>query len=143
MSETENEALVTRIAEEIWTAGNLDGVDEVMAADAVYHHPSLPGGEGGREDWRRAIAMYRTAAPDSRVVFEDLISSGDLVVGRWRATGTQTGPLPGLPPTGRRIDIGGITIYRIADGRIVEAWEQLDLLGMWRQLGVFAPPGPA
>ena len=85
--------------------------------------------------------MYRGAFPDSHVTFEELIASGDTVVGRWTATGTHTGQLPGVAPTSKRIAIGGITIYRIAEGKIVEAWEQLDMLGMWQQLGVVAVPG--
>ena len=112
-----------------------------MAADAPYHGPHMPNGLGDRESWRQAIAGYRGAFPDSHVTFDELIVSGDTVVGRWKATGTHTGPLPGLPPTGKPIALGGITIYRIADGKIIEAWEQLDMLGMWQQLGVVSLPG--
>lgn len=141
MATEDDKALIRRVADDIWNRGDLAVVDQVMAEDAAYHGPHLPGGTGTREDWRRAIAMYRGAFPDSHVAFEELIPCGDRVVGRWSATGTNTGPLPGMEPTGKRIEIGGITIYRIAQGRIVEAWEQLDLLGMWRQLGVVAVPG--
>jgi predicted ester cyclase len=136
-----NEALVSRIANDIWNRGKLTAVDEVMTANAKYHGPHMPGGVGDRETWRRAVGMYLGAFPDSHVTFEELIASGDTVVGRWTATGTHTGELPGVPPTGRPIAIGGITIYRIAGGKIVEAWEQLDMLGMWQQLGVVAVPG--
>ncbi len=85
--------------------------------------------------------MYRSAFPDSHVTYDELIDCGDTVVGRWSATGTQTGPMPGVEPTGTRIKISGITIYRLADGRIIEAWEQLDLLGMWQQHGFITLPG--
>jgi steroid delta-isomerase-like uncharacterized protein len=141
MSVEENKALVMRIADDIWNQGNLAAVDDVMASDARYHGPHMPGGTGGRGDWRSAIAMYRRAFPDSHVTFEELLVSGDRIVGRWNATGTHRGELPGLAPTDRRIAISGITIYRIVNGRIGEAWEQLDLLGMWQQLGVFRRPG--
>ncbi len=141
MSEEEKKALVSRIATDIWNRGDLDVVDEVMAADAPYHGPHMPNGLGDRESWRRAIGGYRDAFPDSHVTFDELIVSGDTVVGRWRATGTHTGQLPGLPPTGKPIALGGITIYCIADGKIIEAWEQLDMLGMWQQLGVVSLPG--
>jgi steroid delta-isomerase-like uncharacterized protein len=134
-------ALISRIAHDIWNRGDLAVVDQVMAPNARYHGPHMPNGEGDRETWRRAIGMYRGAFPDSHVTFEELIASGDTVVGRWTATGTHTGQLPGLAPTGKPIAIGGITIYRLANGKIVEAWEQLDLLGMWQQLGVVALPG--
>lgn len=140
MTTHENEALVSRIADDIWNRGDLAAVDEVMAADARYQGPHMPDGMGDRESWRRAISMYRAAFPDSHVTYDELFTCGDIVVGRWSATATHTGPLAGMAPTGREIAIGGITIYRIADGKIVEAWEQLDLLGMWQQLGVVTLP---
>ena len=140
MTTHEKEALVSRIADDIWNRGDLAAVDEVMAAGARYHGPHMPDGLGDRESWRRAISMYRAAFPDSHVTYDELITCGDIVVGRWSATASHTGPLPGMTPTGRKIAIGGITIYRIADGKIVEAWEQLDLLGMWQQLGVVTLP---
>ena len=134
-------ALISRIADDIWNRGDLNVVYEVMSAEARYHGPHMPDGVGDREAWRRAIGMYRDAFPDSHVTFDELIVSADTVVGRWSATATHTGPLPGLEPTGRRIAIGGITIYRIANGKILEAWEELDMLGMWQQLGVVSLPG--
>lgn len=141
MTHESDKALVLRIAGDIWNRGDYDVVDEVMAPEARYHGPHMPGGLGDRDTWRHAIRMYRTAFPDSHVTFDELIVSGDTIVGRWSATGTHTGPLPGLEPTGRKIAITGITIYRLAGGRIVEAWEELDMLGMWRQLGVVTLPG--
>jgi steroid delta-isomerase-like uncharacterized protein len=140
MSEDANKALVSRIATDMWNRGDLDVASEVMVANARYHGPHMPNGMGDRENWRQAIAMYRSAFPDSHVTFDELIGTGDTVIGRWSATATHTGQLPGVAPTGKRIAIGGITIYRLSDGKIVEAWEQLDMLGMWRQLGVVSLP---
>lgn len=140
MTEHEATDLVSRIADEIWNEGRLDVCDEVMAPDARYYGPHMPGGVADRETWRRAIEMYRSAFPDSHVVYDELLAFGETVVGRWTATATHTGPLPGLEPTGREISIGGIQIFRLRNGRIVEGWEQLDMLGMWRQLGVVTLP---
>ncbi len=141
MSTEHDKAVIARVADEVWNRGNLDVIDEIAAPETRYHGPHMPGGSGSRGDWRTAIARYRSAFPDSHVVFDELLACGDRIIGRWRATGTQTGPLPGLEPTGMPIAISGITIYRMTDGRIVEAWEQLDLLGMWQQLGMFPKPG--
>jgi len=141
MTADEAKALVSRIADEIWNQGALEVCDEIMAPDARYHGPHMPNGEGTRETWKRAIGMYLAAFPDSHVTYEDMVVAGDTVVGRWSAKGTHQGPLPGLEPTGKAIRIEGITIYRLAEGKIVEAWEQLDMLGMWEQLGVMDLPG--
>lgn len=141
MSSEDHGALVARIADEIWNRGDLSVVEEVMSANAEYHGPHMPNGAGDRDTWRRLIGMYRGGFPDSHVTFDELIVSGETVVGRWSATATHTGHLPHVSPTGKRIAIEGITIYRIEAGKIVEAWEQLDMLGMWQQLGVIALPG--
>jgi len=141
MSTEEDKALIARIADEIWNQGNLAVVADIMAPDARYHGPHMPGGCGGRDEWQSAIEMYRGAVPDAHVKFEELLVCSDKIVGRWKATGTHTGELPGVEPTGKRIAISGITMYRMGNGKIVEAWEQLDLLGMWQQLGVFRRPG--
>ena len=141
MTVEDNKALVSRIADDIWNRKNLAAVAEVMAPSSTFHGPQMPNGSGDREAWGRAIGMYLEAFPDSHVVYEELIASDDTVVGRWSATATHTGQLPGVDPTGKRITIGGITIYRIASGQIIEAWEQLDMLGMWQQLGVVTVPG--
>jgi len=132
--------LIFRIADDIWNRGQLTVIDEVMSPHGKYHGPHMPNGLGNRETWKRAIGMYRSAFPDAHVTFEELITSGDTVVGRWTATGTHTGDLPGVSPTGKPITIGGITIYRFSGGKVIEAWEQLDMLGMWQQLGVLALP---
>jgi predicted ester cyclase len=140
MSSEAYKALISRIADDIWNRGDLAVVDEIMSPDAKYHGPHMPNGVGDRNAWRNAIGMYRAEFPDSHVTFEDLIVSGDIVVGRWSATATHTGQLPGTAPTGKGITIGGITIYHMENAKIVEAWEQLDMLGMWQQLGVVALP---
>ena len=141
MNKNDKALLISRIAEDIWNRGDIDVADDIMTADAKYHGPHMPNGVGVREDWKRAITMYRSAFPDSHVTYDELIITDDTVVGRWSATATHTGELPGLAPTGKRIVISGITIYRFSESKIIEAWEQLDLLGMWQQLGVVSLPG--
>ena len=134
-------SIISRIADEMWNKGLIDIGDEIMEADAKYHGPHMPGGTGTREDWKRAVGMYRTAFPDSHVKYEDLIENENIVVGRWSATGTNTGKIAGMTPTGKAIVISGITIYNFKGDKISEAWEQLDMLGMWTQLGVIKLPG--
>jgi hypothetical protein len=98
MGSEDHKALISRIADEIWNRGDLAVVDEVMSLNGKYYGPHMPNGMGDRESWRRAIGMYRGAFPDSHVSFDDLIVCGDTVVGRWSATGTHTGGLPGVAP---------------------------------------------
>ena len=78
----------------------------------------------------------RAAFADLRVTIEDLVAEGDKVVKRFTLRGTHTGAFEGLPPTGKQIMLDGITIVRLADGKIQEIWEAYDMLGVLQQLGV-------
>jgi steroid delta-isomerase-like uncharacterized protein len=139
MSE-KNLAVTRRDWEETWNQGNLDLIDEHQAADYVGHFlpPGLP---AGREGYRQFVKMYRAAFPDVHIAIDDLIASGDKVVTRFTATGTHQGELMGIPATGKKINITGISIYRFVDGQIVEDWAEFDQLGMLTQLGVIPPAG--
>ncbi len=72
-------------------------------------------------------------------VIELMVSDGDMVVGRFRLSGTHKSEFFDIPATGRRIEITGIDMLRLRDGKIVEFWYNEDTLGLFRQLGV-APP---
>jgi steroid delta-isomerase-like uncharacterized protein len=139
-SAQENKAVSRRVAEEIFNGGKLDLADELYAPDYVLHDPSLPEDLHGPEGLKQYAAMNLGAFPDVRVSVEDQIAEGDMVVTRWTATGTHTGELLGIPPTGRRIEISGITINRYSGNRIAEDWYQSDDLGMMQQLGVIPSP---
>lgn len=80
--------------------------------------------------------MWHAAFPDEQTVFEDQIAEGDKVVSRMRSRATHTGPFQGIPPTGKRIEVTGIWIDRIADGKIVERWGVVDMMSVLQQLGL-------
>jgi steroid delta-isomerase-like uncharacterized protein len=141
MSVESNRALVSRIWDEVWNAGNLDTVDQVLSPDYFGNIPSTAGIRG-REGFKQLITSYRTAFPDVHLTVDDLIAEGDRVVARWTSRGTQTGPFGNIPPSGRSIEVPGISIFRIADGLIAEEWEGFDTLALMQQLGVI-PAQPA
>jgi predicted ester cyclase len=80
--------------------------------------------------------MWHSAFPDEQTVFEDQVAEADKVVSRMTSSATHTGEFQGIPPTGRRITVMGIWIDRVADGKIVERWGAVDMLGVMQQLGV-------
>jgi steroid delta-isomerase-like uncharacterized protein len=144
MSTEKNKALVRRWWEEAFNARNLDVTDEVYAPSFVYEAPGFelaPGPEGVKE----ALRMQFSALPDTRLTVDELFAEGDKVVTRFTTRGTHTGEggFFGIPPTGKRVATSGITISRLADGKIVEAWTQADALGMLQQMGVIPAPVPA
>ena len=112
MSAEENKALVRRAWE---IMDNPDMLDEVYAADAVWHEPDQD--IQGLEGTRQYISMYKTAFPDLNATVEDMIAEGDKVVSRVTFRGTHQGEIEEYgPPTGRQIEIKGITISRSVGG---------------------------
>lgn len=137
MSE-QNKMLIRRAIEEVWNQGNFAVVDELVADDYLGHS-SIPAEEThGREGYKQFYTTLRQAFPDLWFTIEDQISEGDRVVSRWTAHGTHKGELQGLPPTGKQAAITGITIERVANGKVVECWTNADDLGLMRQLGVIS-----
>jgi predicted ester cyclase len=75
--------------------------------------------------------------PDMKITIEDVVANDNTCVVRWTARGTNDGELMGAPPTGRHVDITGISIDRYnADGKLVEIWDQWDNFGFMGQLGL-------
>jgi steroid delta-isomerase-like uncharacterized protein len=134
---------IARAVFDAFNGGDLDELDDVVAADSVDHDPYNPHAGEGREGLKKTIAMYREAFPDLHISVEDQIAEGDKVVSRWVGTGTHQGELMGAPPTGRSSTITGIGIDRIENGQIVEAWGNWDALGMFQQLGLTPEPASA
>ncbi len=91
---------------------------------------------------RHAAAMFRTALPDWHSNVEQLVAEGDLVVERFTASGTHSGELMGVAPTGRVLRLRGMQMFRIRQGRIVERWGRLDEAGLMRQLGLIPAGAP-
>lgn len=137
----ENAALIERFYQEIFNQGNLSAADDIVAFNFVDHISSQMPGQPtkGPEAVKWFAGMYRTAFPNLRVTIDDLMTAGDRVITRVTWHGTQEGQLLGADPTNKQVRISGIDISRIAGGRIVEHWGQIDVLGMLSQLD-FLPP---
>ncbi len=140
MSTSSNIALIRHLYEEI-DKGNESVLEEVFAPEFVEHDPaSTPASPAGLAGLRQGFERFLAAFQDYEHVIEDVVASGDKVVVRVTGRGTHTGPYLGAPPTGKRVTMGGIAIYRIARGKIVEEWSQADRLDFLRQLGLAEPP---
>ena len=137
MSAEENKAVVRREMEELFNhTGNLDAVEEIIHPDYVSYEPTN-GETRGVEGAKQFAATYREAFPDLTCTIEDMVAEGDKVVMRFRGSGTHQGETEAFgPPTGKRMEISGITIKRLAGGKIAEAWTNFDALGMMQQLGL-------
>jgi steroid delta-isomerase-like uncharacterized protein len=140
MSE-ENKEKARRFLQETLNEGNLGVVDEIVASDYVLHDPAIPEEIRGPEGIKGFVQMYRSAYPDTDITVEDQIAEGDDVVTRWTARGTHQGELMGIPPSGNRVEVTGITVDRFSGGKFVESWTSYDALGMMQQIGAIPEPG--
>ncbi|HWH13839.1 MAG TPA: ester cyclase [Miltoncostaeaceae bacterium] len=127
-----------RYAREVWMGRRMDVIDELFAADHVYHDALLPDLPRGPEGVRRRVEAYLGAVPDARLREEAWVADGDQAVLRWTWGGTNTGELMGMPATGRRAETTGMHMVRVQDGRIAETWVSFDAVGFMQQLGVIA-----
>jgi steroid delta-isomerase-like uncharacterized protein len=124
--EENHKALVRRFHEEVWNKGNVAAVDEFMGAEYVDY--AIPSGlPPGTEGLKQAITTYRTAFPDLKATVDDIFAEGDRVAYRWSTRGTHLGDWLGIPPTGNHMAATGISIFRIAGGKVVEGWTSMDL----------------
>jgi steroid delta-isomerase-like uncharacterized protein len=128
-----NKRLVQRFVDEFWNRGNFAAADELLAPNAAIH---VPTGECvDPAGLKHFAAAWRAAFPDWYSTAEELVAEGDRVAERWTGRGTHRGELQGLPPTGKAIVTPGSVFYRIDGGRIVEFRGQLDVAGLFQQLG--------
>ena len=135
MQSEENKAIARRFAQ-VWGRGELDIIDELASPSLSVYYPSFPQGLKGSSTFKQKLTDFRSVFPDADIQIEEEIAEGDKVVLRWSYSGIHHGNLFGVPGTGKRIKWTGISIYRIADGKVVEERGEENHLSLLRQIGV-------
>ncbi|MFJ7208355.1 ester cyclase [Streptomyces sp. NPDC098789] len=130
MSENHRD-LVQRFVDMI-NSHDVSTMAEHTAADHIDHNPIVADGIEANTAFFQSIF---DAFPDVKVVAHDLIVDGDRVAGRFEYSGTHQGPFFGIPATGRSLNFQSIDIWRVENGLLAEHWDQLDVAGMFHQLG--------
>lgn len=139
-TEAENAAIARRWHEDVVNTHNLAALDDILAPDAPQDSATFADNPGPRQ----VLGALFTGFPDVRHEIEAVITDGDLVVIRYRATGTHAGEFQGYAPSGKQVTWTGINIYRIQCGRIAETWSEVDGLGRIAQMtGAEAGATPA
>lgn len=137
--EEDNEAIIRRFFGEVYNAGNEHVLDEII--DPSYrdrgHMPPGEGIEGAHSDFRGA----RSAFDQVHFVIGDMFACGDRVAVRWTGQARHSGTFAGIPPTGKQVNLQGISLYRLKDGKLVETDNQQDLMGLLEQIGAL-PSAP-
>ena len=126
--------IVRRFVDEVINNGIYSTLHELVHPGYVYRSPDQE--LHGQKALEALFTSYRRGLPDLNATIDDLIVSGDKVAIAITLSGTHTGDLMGIPATGKPLKVHGMVLSRLADGKIVEEWEILDMRGMLQQLGV-------
>src|SRR6516164_5523150 len=124
--------LGTRWFEEVWNKGRRDAIAEMLAPDGVLHEGQTD--TVGPEGFHDFFDRLNGAFSEFHVEVHDTIAEGDRVCLRWSCTCKHTGDALGIPATQKTVHVTGMSIIRIADGRMVEGWQNWDMLGMMEQI---------
>ena len=133
MSVEVNKAQTRQIIDQGWNKGNMDALDDLISPDFVNRTASKS--NETRDGFKQRVQMIRTAFPDWEMTADEMLGERDRVVTRWRARGTHRGSFRGIAATGKKIEVTGIAIDRVLDGKRVEGWVEWDMLGLLQQLG--------
>ncbi len=134
MQPEKNRALIHRFVAAA-DRSDFEEATRCLSPDIAVHIGGMPG-PLNLDTFLEFGQGWHSAFPDERTTFEDQIAEGDKVVTRMTSRATHLGELQGIPPTGKEITVTGIWIDEVLDGKIVERWGQVDMLGVMQQLGV-------
>jgi Predicted ester cyclase len=126
MSIEANKALARRIVDEMWNTRNLNVINEVYA-------PQFGGGHAAA---RKFVEANLAAFPDLQITIHDQIAEDDLVTTRYSMRATHQGEIANIPPTGKQFEVTGIEMHRFAEGKLIELWNIVDMLGILQQVGI-------
>lgn len=143
MSTEANKALVRRYYEEIANAENVDAAtsvaDSLLTPAFAFYTLNDDQGTHGLQQHKEFLVWHHNAVPDQHWTVEAIVAEGELVATHWRTSGTQRGEFLGVLPTGRRIALQGMDLFRLADDRIAELRRFFDLMDVMQQLGAVPP----
>ena len=137
-----NKDVIKAFLEDVINQGRLERANDLVKEDFVELDP-LPGQVQGREGLKAVIHALRSAFPDMHWVVNEMVAEGQKVVTRFVWTGTHRGVFLGIPPTGRNVEVKGVVIDRLEDGKMADSRILMDTMGLMQQLGVIPSPPAA
>jgi steroid delta-isomerase-like uncharacterized protein len=140
VSTEDNKAVIRRLIEEVYNQGNLDVVDELMAPD-IFDHAAVPEHQHGIDGFKHVIEWVRTFSSDVHYDIDDIIAEGDKVAVRMTQSGTHTGTVRGILPTGKSFSVDYVHWFRLEGEKVAEMWAVRDDLTRLQQLDLIPVPG--
>lgn len=137
MSTEDNKTVVRRVIDDFWNNWNWELASELFAPDYA-DHTNADGQSRGLDGLRHVFVAWQAAFPNWHITVDAMYADGDAVVTRLHASGTHAGGYRGIAPTGRRVHVTAIEVFRVVEGKVVELWANMDELGLLRQLGAMS-----
>lgn len=138
-----NKDLVHRLwYEELWGKWNTGIADDLFTPNYILHLAGSPD-PVARDGTKHVVSMFGAAFPDLTHTVEEMVAEGNTVAARWTIRGTHQGEFQGMAPTGKQVQVTGITIHHLTEGRITESWLVFDTLTVLQQLGAIPIPEQA
>lgn len=132
-----NKAILREFMEEVWNKGNLEAAGKFISPPYVIHHDPGDQWEGQSLDlptFKKRVLYSRQTFPDLHFAIQEIVGEGDRVAISWYLEGTHRGDIPGLPATGKKVKVPGLTIYSFSNGKITGHWQVIDRLGFMQQV---------
>jgi steroid delta-isomerase-like uncharacterized protein len=137
MSNAEDREEIRQIArdffEQIWNQGDPNAIDKFISPNTIGNDPQFG---TGRESFRKKWREWQVAFPNIHFRVDEVIVEGNQVVTKWHLTGTQSGPLEGLPASNKEVSVDGVSIDQIENGQVVSGFDAWDSLNFRKQLGL-------
>jgi steroid delta-isomerase-like uncharacterized protein len=135
METNQNTTIIRTLFEEVLSKGNISKCSDFIAKDIVLHDPAFTKPIRGLDAFTTMEMQYTQSFPGKKAIIEELFTTDDKVIVRWRCQGTHKGSFNGISATNKPFNISGISIYRFDRGKIVEVWQNWDRLGLLEQIG--------
>ena len=139
MTSEANKLIMQRFVEFINTASEALA-QELISPNAIFHVPGNPEPMRGPAGYLAIIGMMRGGFPDIQWTLEEMVAEDDKVAARFMMRGTHQGTFFGVPPTGKKIAVQAMNIYRLSNSKFVEERGQPDMLGLLQQIGAVPSP---
>ena len=133
---TQNETLVRNFVEIVKNKRELGRIGEFFASNYIEHNEVVASFGKSIEGYQRFLSHLFEAYPDDKVTIEQIVASDDWVAYRASESGTNKAMFLDIPATGKRATWTEIQFFRIANGKIVEHWVDVDFYGWMQQLGL-------
>jgi len=135
MSTSGNKDTITRgWYQELWDKWRVDTADQLFTVDYRFHLPGVAVALD-RDATKQVILMFKGSFPDLTHVVDEIIAEGDTVAVRWTVQGTHRGDFQGIPATGKTVNLSGLTVHHLRDGKICETWLSFDSMELLQKLG--------